>query len=78
MPALWVVDRYPVTVISTTTIISNGLAARPGVWARVEAVKGTGLQATTLELQTVPTSDLYNRIEVLDEARACGGWATPG
>ncbi len=67
VPALWVIDRYPVTVISTTTIISNGLVARPGAWARVEVVKLAGLQATSLELQTVPTSDLYNRIEVLDE-----------
>lgn len=69
VPALWVVDRYPFTVISTTAIISNGLVAQPGGWARVEAVKGTGLQATTLELQTVPTSDIYNRIEVLNEAQ---------
>lgn len=72
VPALWVIDRFPVTVISTTNIISNGLVASPGVWARVEVVKLAGLQATSLELQTVPTSDLYNRIEVLNEAQ--GFW----
>ncbi len=82
VPALWVIDRYPVMVISTTHIISNGLVARPGVWARVEAIKLTGLQATTLELQTVPTSDLYNRIEVMNEAqglwRVGNTWVTVG
>jgi hypothetical protein len=72
MSALWVIDDFPVTVVSTTNIISNGLVARPGVWARVEAIKLVGLQATTLALQTVPTSDLYNRIEVLDHV--LGRW----
>jgi hypothetical protein len=67
-PALWVIDDYPVTVISTTVIISNGLVARPGVWTRAEAVKRGGLQATMLELQAAPTSDLYDRIEALPEA----------
>ena len=79
VPALWVIDRYPVMVISTTHIISNGLVARPGVWARVEAIKLTGLQATILELQTVPTSDLYNRIEVIERSPGLvAAWATPG
>jgi hypothetical protein len=68
-PALWVIDDFPVTVISTTVIISNGLVARPGVWARVEAVKRGGLQATMLELQAAPTSDLYDRIEALPEGQ---------
>ncbi len=80
VPALWVIDDFPVTVISTTVIISNGLVARPGGWARVEAVKLTGLQATTLELQTVPTSDLYDRITALDQAlglwRVGNTWVT--
>lgn len=66
VPALWVVGNYPVTVISTTTIISNGIAAQPGVWARVEAIKAAGLQATSLELQPIPTSDLYDRIVSMD------------
>lgn len=65
-PALWVVGNFPVTVISTTTIISNGIVAQPGVWARVEAIKAAGLQATTLELQPIPTSDLYDRIGSID------------
>ncbi len=81
-PALWVVGDLPVTVITSTTIISNGLPARPGVWARVEAVKTAGLQATTLELQAVPTSDLYDRIEVIDDAaslwRVGQTWVTLG
>jgi hypothetical protein len=71
-PALWVIDDFPVTVISTTVIISNGLVARPGVWARVEAAKRGGLHATVVELQAVPTSDLYDRIEALAEAQ--GVW----
>lgn len=66
VPAQWVIDDYPVTVTEDTVIISNGLPARPGVWARVEAVKTTGLQATSLELQAVPTSDLYDRIQTID------------
>ena len=66
IPALWVVGNYPVTVISTTTIISNGIAAQPGVWARVEVIKAAGLQATSLELQPIPTSDLYDRIASID------------
>ncbi len=61
-PALWVVGDYPVTVISSTTVLTNGIPAQPGVWARVEAIKTAGLQATTLELQPIPTSDLYDRI----------------
>lgn len=72
VPAQWIIDDYPVTVTAETVIISNGLPARPGVWARVEAVKTTGLQATTLELQSVPTSDLYDRIQAIDAA--VGRW----
>lgn len=66
LPALWVVADFPITVISSTVIVSNGLTALPGVWARVEAVKLSGLQATAIELQVVPTSDLYDRIELID------------
>lgn len=65
-PALWVVGDYPVTVISTTAVITNGLPARPGIWARVEAIKRDALQATTVELQPAPTSDLYDRIWSID------------
>lgn len=68
-PALWVIGNYPVTVISSTTIISNGLPLQPGVWARVEAVKLAALQATSLELLAVPTSDLYDLIEGIDQAQ---------
>lgn len=68
-PALWVVGDYPVTVISSTTIISNGLPLQPGVWARVEAVKLAALQATSLELQAAPTSDLYDLIEEIDQVQ---------
>jgi hypothetical protein len=81
-PSLWVVGDFPVTVFSSTVVISNGLAAQPGVWARVEAVKRAGLQATTLELQTAPTSDLYNRIEAIDlehgEWRVGQTWVSVG
>ena len=68
-PALWVVGDYPVVVISSTTIISNGLPVQPGVWARVEAVQLAALQATSLERRAVPTSDLYDLIEDIDEAQ---------
>ncbi len=71
-PALWVVGDYPVTVISTTIVITNGLAAQPGIWARVEALKQATLQATTIELQPAPTSDLYDRIRAIDAGR--GVW----
>lgn len=71
-PSLWVIDTYPITVVSSTHIISHGLPARPGVWARVEAIKSAGLQAMTLELQDVPTSDFYDRITAIDES--LGQW----
>jgi hypothetical protein len=69
IPALWVIDDFPVTVISTTGIISNGLVAYPGVWAQVEAVKRGELHATVIEMQAVPSSDLYDRIEALPDVQ---------
>lgn len=66
VPAQWVIDDYPVTVTADTVIVDNGLPARPGVWARVEAIKAVGLQATTLELQAVPAVEIYDRIQAVD------------
>lgn len=72
LPALWVIDELPVTVTGDTVVITNGLAAQPGVWARVEAIKATGLHALKLDLQPVPTGDLYDRIAAIDPAS--GQW----
>lgn len=66
-PSYWLVGGLQFRVISSTIIITNGLPLQPGGWARVEAVKLADLQASKIELQAVPTSDLYDRIEAIDE-----------
>jgi hypothetical protein len=63
----WVIGRWTVAVVPSTTIITNGFPVEPGAWARVEAIKTSNrLQASVIELQNPPESDLFDRIEAKD------------
>lgn len=72
-PATWVVDVFSVQVVSSTKVITNGIAVTAGVWAQIEAVKqNEGLQASSIALRRAPPSTLFDRITRIDTV--AGQW----
>lgn len=88
VPGTWAISNYPFLVDSTTRIVTNGLTAEPGVWARVEMVKlspevpgSARRRATAIELLRArsdpgPNDEIVDRVREIDGA--VGLWLVGG
>lgn len=72
---VWELDVYVIHILSSTVVITNGLAAEEGVYARIEFEKAPpelekalpeGMIATKVELQNVPATALFDQIRTMD------------